>query len=118
MDKQIIDLIKILKSVESVGLILPFGWFGRPYDNFLSVKEIVFHDDHIIIYFDNKTIKIDILFAQDISFSKNKLLIGKFKSLQFEWIEYGANKQNVNTFDEGSLAFVARPLTEFLVDDL
>ena len=33
----------------SCGLKLPNGWFGRPYDNRLSLVEVEIHDDALVI---------------------------------------------------------------------
>lgn len=37
----------------SCGLKLPNGWFGRPYDNRLSLVEVEIHDDALIIELDH-----------------------------------------------------------------
>lgn len=69
-------------------LLLPDGWYGRPYDNQHRLTFIqesgntltMVLDDKLTFYFEG----ISLINAQ-----KNELIIGPFEKLRFDWQSYG-----------------------------
>jgi len=106
-------VVKILESMDEIGLILPDGWFGRPYDNFLFIDKVIYQKDCFFLILDRKRIKVEILLPDEIIITKNEITINRFKYCKFEWTEYVSGRKNVDLYYNGSLVIIARPLTQF-----
>jgi hypothetical protein len=102
-----------IKTVDAIGLILPDGWFGRPYDNFFEVTSINTNNNTININFEKGKLKLNIISPNDIEINSDEILINEFKSCKFEWQEYGDDKTHENEYNKGTISFIARPLTNF-----
>lgn len=87
------------------GLILPTGWFGRPYDNLHVLTEVIFADQGLTLVLDSSLI---LRFSQypAVESTESELLL-RFLSLRFEWQEYGSKKTHQQNFGPNVVRFVA-----------
>lgn len=92
----------------SCGLKLPRGWFGRPYDNRLSLVCVCVDGDSMVIELD---FPIRLLFKgiPTLESMKNKLCLTGFNSLKVEWKEAG-NSQLIHreNYISGKVCFIAQ----------
>ena len=72
----------------SCGLKLPNGWFGRPYENRLSLVKAEAHDDALIIELDHP---LHLIFhgIPTLESKTDGLHLTDFNALVFEWKEAG-----------------------------
>lgn len=79
------------------GLVLPDGWFGRPYDNFHSLTET---DGQLSLTFYGPI---------DVCDTGNELVISGYSRLEFDWREYGSLARHSDIYDGGEVRLVAHP---------
>src|SRR4051794_2722789 len=89
----------------SFGIILPSGWFGRPFDNQHSINDIIVINDHLSIVFDDIR-KIEIVDPRSSEIQTNgpysSLKLYGSREITFSWIPYGeenSGKTVVNKFN-------------------
>jgi hypothetical protein len=93
------------------GLILPNGWFGRPYDNQHVLTKYCVENEGIYIKFDDG-MEISISDPKNVVVRKDSggtvLTIGEFKEVKFKFVPYGETepKENYMIFHEGELSLV------------
>jgi len=69
-------------------LLLPDGWYGRPYDNQHSLTSIDEADDTLTIILDHKlTLRFDGL--ESVKVQGRDLIFGPFAKLRFDWEGFG-----------------------------
>ena len=76
----------------SCGLKLPNGWFGRPYDNGLSLVEAEVRDDALIIEPDHP-LRLIFHGIPTLESKANGLHLTNFDALVFEWKEVGGDQR-------------------------
>ena len=72
----------------SCGLKLPNGWFGRPYENRLSLVKAEAHDDALIIEL-NHPLHLIFHGIPTLESKTDGLHLTDFNALVFEWKEAG-----------------------------
>lgn len=88
------------------GLILPSGWFGRPYDNLLQLSRseasegslLIELDDQLLLTFDGQPVATS---------TNNGLRLGGFAVLHWDWTEFGSTVPHHEEFVAGEVEFVA-----------
>ena len=90
------------------GLILPDGWFGRPYDNIHRLTDLSESPGSLHIELDNQ---LSLTFSGDVRVNDNgnELLIEGYSQLSFDWKEYGSDVPHSDIYREGHAKLVARP---------
>src|SRR5439155_1246006 len=87
------------------GLVLPDGWFGRPYDaqhrlTYLGArphKVLLELDDQLLLVFTHVgTVRRD----------ASRLVLAGFAQLVFDWLEYGSLVPHVTVYPQGQVELV------------
>ena len=91
------------------GLVLPSGWFGRPYDNVHQVSEIRVHDEALVLALDEGQLMLRFDGIPEIRADSEELTFTNFRSLDFDWKEYGSGKLHSNHFKTGTAKIMALP---------
>ncbi|WP_152541195.1 hypothetical protein [Kallotenue papyrolyticum] len=103
------DLLGIIKTwfdqTGGGGLILPDGWFGRPYDN-----------KHILTYLEARPHKVlleldDLLLLiftelRTARIEGSLLILTDFVQCVFDWQEYGSLEPHTTVYQEGTVKFI------------
>ena len=92
------------------GLIMPDGWFGRPYDNIHQLDSFSKSDGRYMLRLDGGL--LELIFYGDgiiISTSKTELIFSNFDSLDFNWKEYGSLIPHSDKYSDGVVKIVAPP---------
>ena len=76
----------------SSGLKLPNGWFGRPYENRLSLVKAEVHDDALIIDLDHP-LRLIFHGIPTLESNADGLHLANFDALVFEWKEVGGDQR-------------------------
>lgn len=92
----------------AVGLKLPSGWFGRPYDTLFQLSGITEQGDDLVIELgpQHRLTLTGPVAAENTSAGVR--LVG-FRMLVWEWEEYGSEKRHCDKFEDGVLEFVTLP---------
>lgn len=77
-----IEQVRHWFSTRQGSLLLPDGWYGRPYDNLHSLTSINIRDGNLQLILDDK---LTLLFVNpsDIEFNDNELVFTRFDKLAF-----------------------------------
>ena len=99
------EIIKFCGSMDCFGLILPSGWFGRPYDNFHQLTWIEERKSKLIVEIDNQ---LYLIFTKPIQLEviNNNLVITGFEQLVFDYQGYGNMKPHCELFNYGEVEFI------------
>lgn len=91
------------------GLVLPDGWFGRPYDNHHRLTDLQECDDDIVIVLDDN-VTITIKDVKRATSSDLELDIGSSERIRVEWTTYDDPPQRRSTeYSAGSVKIVKFP---------
>lgn len=90
---------------KSGGLILPDGWFGRPYDNLHQLTGISEKESSLEIILDTM-IKIKFVSLKSIHTNNKELILSNFEKVYFKWTEYGSEIEHEKVFDSGEVRIV------------
>ena len=90
-------------------LVLPDGWYGRPYDNQHAVTSIDESGNGLTLVLDQKlTLRFEGLKSVDVR--SRELVFGPFAKLRFEWEAYGASGEHgVKEYHTGEVKIVPAP---------
>lgn len=91
------------------GLVLPNGWFGRPYDNIHQLSELIEDGEKLSLSLDGGQLILNFEGAPQIEATHEELVFTGFRSLRFDWKEYGSNRPHTDCFDSGLVKIVAPP---------
>jgi hypothetical protein len=91
-------------GVGYAGLILPTGWFGRPYDNLLTLTRSEAAPKSLLLELDDQLI---LSFSGDVQVraSEKGIQLRGYTSLVFEWTEFGSNASHRDEFVSGTIEF-------------
>ncbi|MES2397650.1 MAG: hypothetical protein V4549_16690 [Bacteroidota bacterium] len=93
---------------KSFGIVLPSGWFGRPYDNFHHITWIADRKFKLLIEIDEQILLVFTKTKQFEVIHDNKDLLFKiFLRLTFDRLGYGDLTVHTETFDNGEIRFVS-----------
>ena len=107
---------KIARSIEEffddhsvAGLILPNGWFGRPYDSFHRLSACTVEDDTMRVELDGR---LNLSFAGDrlVAVSgRDGLTVRGYDTVAWDWHPYDTLDQHHEVFSAGEVTFVILP---------
>ena len=107
--KYVIDEIRaFFGTYPTVGLILPDGWFGRPYDNVLGFIAADNIDGELHIEFSGGE-KLRISGDPHVEHLESSLAITGFTFMEWTWRFYGSNKQEHRVYSKGKVEFPVQP---------
>lgn len=88
------------------GLILPSGWFGRPYDNLLQLTRGEASEESLLLGLDGQLI---LTFSGRVQASSTDrgLQFSGFTALDWDWTEFGSASSHHEEFDSGEVELVA-----------
>lgn len=90
-------------------LILPDGWYGRPYDNQHLLTFLNEKDNILFLVLDDK-LKLQFRGLKSVRVYKHELIFGPFDNLQFEWESYGSDGQHgTKKYQKGEVKIVSTP---------
>ena len=99
-------VLEFFASVGYAGLILPNGWFGRPYDNLHQLTRAEVIDGDLVVELDEQLV-LTFRGPAQASTSANRLRLAGFSALLWDWQEYGSLAPHHEEFVDGEVEFVA-----------
>jgi hypothetical protein len=90
-------------------LLLPDGWYGRPYDNQHSLTSVDELRDTLTVILDRKlTLRFEGL--KSVKAEKRELTFGPFEKLCFDWESFGTDgKRGTKEYQTGEVKIVTGP---------
>ena len=101
-------IVSWFKTVAAVGLILPDGWFGRPYDNYHRLTYLEVRPHKLLVELDNQLL----LIFTDLASAELKgqdLALSGFVQCAFDWQEYGTLAPHLQGYSSGQVTFTPAP---------
>jgi len=90
-----------------IGLELPSGWFGRPYDNQHELTFSVARPHKLILELDSRLCLVFTDVAR-ACVEADALVLSGFKQLVFDWQEFGNDERcHLTVYKLGTARFVA-----------
>jgi hypothetical protein len=90
-------------------LLLPSGWFGRPYDNCHQLSSVISNSTKLVVVLDEGQLKLNFEGVPKIETTKSELIFSSFNRLTFEWKEYGSLKPHFEVHEGGQVKIIAPP---------
>lgn len=92
-------------SVGMAGLILPSGWFGRPYDNLLRLTHSEVTSGLLRLELEGQLV---LTFSGDAraTTTATGLRLTGYSGLAWDWIEFGSATRHHEKFTGGQVEFV------------
>ena len=87
------------------GLVLPTGWFGRPYDNLLQLTRGEASDQTLVLELDRQLI-LTFSGEPQVTTTEEGLRLTGFTALEWDWTEFGSATSHHERFDSGEVEFV------------
>jgi len=84
----------------------PSGWFGRPRDNRHSLTWSVARGSRLLLEFDERQLLV-LDAPNEVTESADDLSIGGFRTLIFNWLEYGSEISHTEVCESGRLSLIA-----------
>lgn len=93
-------------TVGFAGLVLPSGWFGRPYDNLLQLTRSEASGEALILELDGQLV---LTFAGEprLTSTDRGLRLTGFTGLAWDWTEFGSTASHHEEFTSGEVELVA-----------
>ena len=91
------------------GLILPDGWFGKPYDNIYQLTQLDEKVGDLRLVLDDGQLTLHFFGEVQLVIGENEIEFYDFDWLEFYWNAHGASKPQRDTYDSGSIKIVAPP---------
>jgi hypothetical protein len=89
-------------------LVLPDGWFGRPYDNQHVIGKITESRDALTIALDHNLL-LHFRGLKSVSRHNRDLVFGPFDNLRFEWEPAEGGKKLTKEYQGGEVKIVSAP---------
>jgi hypothetical protein len=86
------------------GLVLPTGWFGRPFDNAHELTWCEARKDRLLVELDGLLL-LTATRQLGLETTEDELVVTA-EQVVFDWIEYGTPKAHAEIFAPGSFRFV------------
>ncbi|QDG52177.1 hypothetical protein FIV42_15945 [Persicimonas caeni] len=101
----------LLREGAVFGVILPDGWFGRPYDNMLKCTGLRRANDFVEISLNDWVEvriegKAEVQLTRGDGHSGNQLEIGGFENAKFSYVPIGATTPVNEVYDSGQVVLV------------
>ena len=75
------------------GLLLPDGWYGRPYDNQHRLTSVVEENNILTISLDQK-LNLHFKGLKSVEAQNDQLILRGFDKLRFDWTTYGKDAES------------------------
>lgn len=102
----LVTVREFFSAVGYAGLILPSGWFGRPYDNLLQLTRSEASDQSLLLEFDNQLV-LTFAGAPQVTSTDKGLRLSGFAALAWDWTEFGSTASHHEEFASGEVELVA-----------
>jgi hypothetical protein len=107
MDTSLINTIQTWFDTEWGGsMVLPDGWFGRPYDNQHALTSVQQNGSSLILVLD-EILHLHFEGLQAVRVGEHELVFGPFDKLRFEWTPYGGGKLTTQEYLTGEVKIVS-----------
>jgi len=91
----------------AAGLVLPNGWFGRPYDNLHQLTACTAAGHAVRVELDGQ-LSLSFEGAETVAVrDRDGLVVYGFTRLLWDWRSYGSFEGHHEVFSDGEVAFVA-----------
>lgn len=90
------------------GLVLPDGWFGRPYDNIHRLTFLAIRPLWLILELDERLL-LTVREPTSVGQRDSELIISGFTSCVFDRKEYAGEKGYVKSYASGEVKLLAPP---------
>lgn len=90
-------------------LLLPSGWFGRPYDNSHQLASVFESSTRLVVVLDDGHLKLSFEGVPEVEATKSELIFRSFNRLTFDWKEYGSLKLHSEVYEGGEIKIIAPP---------
>lgn len=90
-------------------LVLPNGWFGRPYDSIHQLASVTESINGLIVVLDDGHLTLNFGGVPKVEATKSELIFHTFDRLVFDWKEYDSMKPHSEQHDGGEVKIVAHP---------
>lgn len=97
------------KLTEGGGLVLPDGWYGRPYDNIHRLVRVAEQEGDLTITLDDGFIELRFEGAVDVRASKSELIFKGFERLCFTRKESVSAAAHSREYESGEVKIIAPP---------
>ena len=98
-------LYRWFKAAECGGLVLPDGWFGRPYDNFFNLRAVELDADSLTIHLGGD-VSLRLVNPSHACVEYSELVFEGFDDLWFRWREVGGTEFHEELYGTGQLRLV------------
>lgn len=88
------------------GMVLPDGWFGRPYDNQHFLTSVAENANELTLTLD-EILHLRFEGLKSVRVDGHELILGPFEHLRFEWTPYGGGKLTTQDYWEGEVKIVS-----------
>ncbi|MCB9140138.1 MAG: hypothetical protein H6642_17495 [Caldilineaceae bacterium] len=95
-------------TVKAGGLVLPDGWFGRPYDNLHRLSFIQKRPHKLLLELDQQLLLVFTALNR-VEIENSELILTNFSQCVFDWQEYGNLKPHVAVYQTGTIKLVPPP---------
>jgi hypothetical protein len=90
-------------------LVLPDGWYGRPYDNQHAITSVDEAGDGLTLILDQK-LTLRFVGLKSVEVRNRELVFGLFDKLRFEWVAYGTGGEHgLKEYQTGEVKIVPAP---------
>jgi len=92
------------------GMILPDGWFGRPFDNQHALSSVTERDNELTLVLDDN-LSLHFEGLKSVRVKGRELILGPFEILQFGWTPYGGGKLTTKDYRDGEVKIISMEAT-------
>ena len=89
-------------------LVLPDGWFGRPYDNQHSLTSLTEANGVLELVLDDR-LRLRFEGPGSVDVTAEGLIFKGFTNVEFLWRPFGGGAQTSKTYDAGEVKLVTAP---------
>ena len=90
------------------GLVLPNGWFGRPFDNIHELTYIKNRPTKLILELDERLLLV-FTEVETVVNQGNELHFENYVQCVFDWQEYESKVAHISSYNTGAIKIVAPP---------
>jgi hypothetical protein len=98
-------ILEWFQTVKACGLILPDGWFGRPYDNLHRLTFIEARPHKLLLELDHQLWLI-LTDVSKVYTDNSELILEDFAQCVFDWQAYGSLSPQVKVYKSGVVKLV------------
>lgn len=93
------------RKAKTATLMLPDGWFGKPYDNAHKLSHISVDNGELVLELDEH-LRLRFRNVGDVRAGSSELSIDSFETLAFNWREYGTEATHNRTYTSGQVRLI------------